>query len=209
MINADPFKIAHWRREMGELYAEVRAMPQYKAERAAREFRRARDVLFLTHASSPIPNDIRSRFVGLKYYPFDHTMRAIGKMDRDVKQEQFKIDFPKGERNKFTRVGRVSFSLRGIAMMLSVYWYEGYYGGLFLPFRDATNDKTTYAQGRYLYETVIGADLGITGDRIVLDFNYAYNPPCAYDARVKCALAPDENRLAFAIEAGEKNFAIE
>jgi uncharacterized protein (DUF1684 family) len=88
---------------------------------------------------------------------------------------------------------------------LAVYWLEGYGGGLFLPFRDALAGRETYGGGRYLLDTVKGADLG-TGDdgRLVLDFNYAYNPSCAYDPRWSCPLAPSENRMRIAVEAGER-----
>ena len=87
---------------------------------------------------------------------------------------------------------------------LSAFWIEGYGGGLFVPFRDATSGATTYGGGRYLYDTIKGADLGAGAERIVLDFNYAYNPSCAYNDEWVCPLSPPENRLLFAVEAGEK-----
>jgi uncharacterized protein (DUF1684 family) len=73
-----------------------------------------------------------------------------------------------------------------------------------VPLRDATAGTTTYGAGRYLLDTVKGADLGMEGDRLVLDFNFAYNPSCAYDPRWVCPLAPPPNRLDVAIEAGER-----
>ena len=63
---------------------------------------------------------------------------------------------------------------------------------------------TTYGGGRYLLDTVKGADLGTEDGRLVLDFNYAYNPSCAYDPSWACPLAPPGNRLAIAVEAGER-----
>ena len=60
--------------------------------------------------------------------------------------------------------------------------------------------------GRDLFDTIKGADLGVTQTEITLDFNYAYNPSCAYDARWVCPLAPTENRLPFAVRAGEKHY---
>ena len=83
---------------------------------------------------------------------------------------------------------------------------EGYGGGLFLPFLDETNTNETYGGGRYLYDTIKGADLGTNGSTLVLDFNFAYNPSCAYDDRWTCPLAPRENRLSFPVQAGEKSF---
>ena len=67
-----------------------------------------------------------------------------------------------------------------------------------------TSGRSTYGAGRYLLDTVKGADLGIDGPRLVLDFNFAYNPSCAYDPRFVCPLAPPPNRLAVPIEAGER-----
>src|SRR5205823_3568911 len=82
-------------------------------------------------------------------------------------------------------------------------WLDEYSGGAFLPFRDATSGKTTYGGGRYLLDTAKGADLGSSGDTLVLDFNFAYHPSCVYDPKWTCPLAPLANRLAVAVEAGE------
>ena len=89
---------------------------------------------------------------------------------------------------------------------LTLYWMDGYGGGLFLPFRDATSSRDTYGGGRYLYDTIKGADLGAGEGEIVLDFNFAYNPSCAYNPRWICPLSPAENSLAFRVEAGESAF---
>jgi uncharacterized protein (DUF1684 family) len=75
---------------------------------------------------------------------------------------------------------------------------------VFLSFRDATGGKSTYGGGRYLYDTIKGADLGTVGGEILLDFNYAYHPSCHYNPLWVCPLAPPENRLRFPIEAGER-----
>ena len=84
----------------------------------------------------------------------------------------------------------------GHAAALAVYWLEGYGGGLWLPFADATSGASTYGGGRYLYDTIKGADLGVSERAIVLDFNYAYNPSCAYDERWSCPLSPPREPLA-------------
>ena len=111
----------------------------------------------------------------------------------------------------------------GAPLQLVVYWIDVYGGGLFLPFRDATCGHESYGGGRYLFDTVKGSDfvsrdagagdatnaareMGYKGGRILLDFNCAYNPSCAYDARWVCPLAPNENRLPVAIRAGELAF---
>jgi len=108
-----------------------------------------------------------------------------------------------------TTVGRMHFVVEGEAVSLSIYWLEVYGGGLFLPFRDATCPVESYGGGRYLFDTIKGSDfLTAPGERdksrIILDFNYAYNPSCAYNDRWICPLAPIENRLVVPIRAGEK-----
>jgi len=70
---------------------------------------------------------------------------------------------------------------------------------LFLPFRDATSGKETYGAGRYL-------DLDVRGDEVLIDFNYAYTPNCAYSADWSCPLPPAENWLEVPIRAGEMTF---
>ena len=81
----------------------------------------------------------------------------------------------------------------------------GYGGGVFLPFKDATSGRETYGGGRYLLDTIKSADLGTTAHgAVVLDFNFAYNPSCAYDPRWSCPLAPAANQLPAAVRAGER-----
>ena len=92
---------------------------------------------------------------------------------------------------------------------LELYWLEAYGGGVFLPFRDATSGGETYGAGRYLLDTVKGADLGGADRSLVLDFNFAYNPSCAWDDSWACPLTPPANRLPFRIEGGRADAATE
>jgi uncharacterized protein (DUF1684 family) len=108
-----------------------------------------------------------------------------------------------GETVRFRRFGAVRFRVAGGPHELSLYWLEGYGGGIFLPFADTTRGSETYGGGRYLLDTVKGADLGEADGQLVLDFNFAYNPSCAYDPRWVCPLSPPENRLDVAVRAGE------
>jgi hypothetical protein len=88
-----------------------------------------------------------------------------------------------------------------------IYEIKGYGGGLFLPFRDQSYKQAdVYAGTRYLMDTIKGADLGMEAGKLVLDFNYAYNPSCAYNPAWDCPLAPEENWLDLAVMAGEKEF---
>jgi uncharacterized protein len=90
---------------------------------------------------------------------------------------------------------------------LTLFWIEGYGGGLFLPFKDLTNRTETYGGGRYLYDTIKGADLSASPEAVILDFNFAYNPSCAYGPDWICPLAPRENALPFPVSAGERAFS--
>jgi uncharacterized protein (DUF1684 family) len=107
------------------------------------------------------------------------------------------------------RFGVAAFELDGRAATLALLWLDAYGGGVYLAFRDASSGVTTYGGGRYLLDTVKGADLGTAGDndnddKLVLDFNFAYQPSCSYDPRWSCPLPPPENRLPFEIRAGER-----
>ena len=106
----------------------------------------------------------------------------------------------------FRRFGAVTVPFPDGARRLELYWMEGYAGGLFLPFRDATNGAETYGAGRYLLDAAKSADLG--GDRLartlIVDFNFAFQPSCAFDPKWACPLAPPANHLDLAVRAGER-----
>ena len=106
----------------------------------------------------------------------------------------------------FRRVGTVRLPFPSGERNLSVFWMMGYAGGLFIPFRDATNGTETYGAGRYLVDAAKSADLGADPETgaLTLDFNFAYQPSCAFDPHWACPLAPPENRLDLRIEAGER-----
>ena len=150
--------------------------------------------------------DQQAGFVSLRHYPYDPAWRLTGRLNREIEPQTFTLDFPTDGRFQHTRIAQVSFSVGGQPACLNLYWIEGYGGGLFLPFTDVTSGRETYGGGRYLFDTIKGADLGMTEPEIVLDFNYAYNPSCAYDARWVCPLSPPENSLPLPVRAGEKLF---
>ena len=87
---------------------------------------------------------------------------------------------------------------------LDVWWVASYGGGVFVPVRDASAGKGTYGGGRYVLDTVKGADLGGSGGRLVVDLNFAYNPSCAYDPAWACPLAPPGNVVPVAVPVGEQ-----
>jgi uncharacterized protein (DUF1684 family) len=175
---------------------------------AWQRFCAVRDDLFAHHPQSALDEEQRRTFQGLPYFPYNLAMRFVVDIDTNVEPTQLRVAMNANESMLMTTVGRVHFAVEGEATSLSIYWLEVYGGGLFLPFRDATCPVESYGGGRYLFDTIKGSDfLPVLGEsnwkRIMLDFNYAYNPSCAYNDRWLCPLAPLENRLAVPIRAGE------
>ena len=199
---ASPLTLAQWRRAVAEIYAEVRATSNGAA--AAARYRGERDRLFAEHPDTPIGPAHRRSWRGASWYPYDPKWRMLGIVEPVRSMVTFDIPLAADGVIHCTRVARVRFTSGSDAATLALYWFEGYGGGLWLPFSDATSGETTYGGGRYLYDTIKGADLGADADRIVLDFNFAYNPSCAYDDRWVCPLSPAENALPFAVTAGER-----
>jgi uncharacterized protein (DUF1684 family) len=190
-----------WKRRVFALYADVRAAAD--KDDAWRRWRAARDALFRTHPQSPLPAERRAGFAGLPYFDHDPALRVLAEVE-PVDGGLVSIGSSGTEPVLFRQIAAARFELAGLARELAVYWLEGYGGGAFLPFRDGTAGTETYGAGRYLLDTVKGADLGEEDGRLVLDFNFAYNPSCAYDPRWVCPLTPPQNRLDLPIRAGER-----
>ena len=193
--------LADWRREIFALYARVRACED--SEAAWEMWRRTRDRLFAEHPSSPLDSAGRAAFTGLPYHRYDPDFRVTADVD-ETEPAELELQTSTGEPYRFRRFGVARFALSGVDLELPLYWLEGYGGGLFLPFADRTSGRTTYGAGRYLLDTVKGADLGTVEGRLVLDFNFAYNPSCVYDPAWTCPLAPAANRLVVEVGAGER-----
>ena len=188
-----------WRRKVADLYSEVRALLPKDAPAAQARWRERRDELFREHPQSPVPPAERAGFRGLPYYRYDPRF-VFAAAVRPLPEERYDVDTSTGGVIPFVRFGAVDLPVG----TLNVLWLDAYSGGVFLPFRDATAGRTTYGGGRYLLDTAKGADLGSENGRLVLDFNFAYNPSCAYDPYWVCPLAPAANRLRVAVEAGER-----
>jgi uncharacterized protein len=198
----DELELLDWKRQVFAAYAEVRASDDH--EGAWREWRHARDRLFREHPQSPLPAEERAAFGGLAYFDYDPALRVHGKVtpgDDTVRE----VAASGGDVVRFRRFGSVRFELEGSPHELAVFWLDAYGGGVFLPFTDGTSGSDTYGGGRYVLDTVKGADLGEEDGWLVLDFNFAYNPSCAYDPRWVCPLSPPENRLPVAVRAGEQH----
>jgi uncharacterized protein (DUF1684 family) len=167
------------------------------------DFRARRDDLFATHPQSPIPPEARDTFQGLRYYPANEA--AI--VDVPVHAASGELTIDTGGPDGVVRYQRAGI-LRTPFGELTLWWIAAYGGGLFLPVRDGTSGRQTYGGGRYLTDTVKGTHgrgvQWLGDDRVRLDFNYLYNPSCAYDPRWACPLAPPENRITHPLAAGEQ-----
>jgi uncharacterized protein (DUF1684 family) len=237
-------QLADWRRQVSDLYAEVRRLAVGDVPAALTVWREERERLYRDHPMSPVPAAERTNF-SAKHFEYDPTLRfevtmqparaAATPGEAATAGEAATPGSPLGtpassplgtpppltaplgaplslpnsgtDVLSFRRIGSVEIPFPGHGpRILSLFWMDGYAGGLFLPFRDATSGAATYAAGRYLLDTAKSADLGGDPARgsLILDFNFAYQPSCAFDPRWACPLAPPENRLDLAVRAGER-----
>ena len=219
-----------YRRRVAQLYRQREEAYRRgdDEQETLRRFRIARDALFASHPQSALTAEERVSFDGLRYFPYAPELRVEATLtplasapradDAGADEEEAQIEASGPHAMRFERAARVNFTIGETPAELTIYWIDVYGGGLFLAFRDATCPEESYGGGRYLLDTVKGSDfirldadgpddrMGYAGGRIVLDFNYAYNPSCAYNPRWVCPLAPRENRLPMAIRAGERRF---
>jgi len=196
----DELELLDWKRRIFALYADVRAASD--PEQAWHRWRAVRDELFAGHPQSPLPPETRNGFRGLPYFDYDPSLRVLADVE-PAPHERREIATSGEEPYAFMRFARALFELGGERQALGLYWLEGYGGGVFLSFADTTSGNESYGACRYLLDTVKGSDLGGQDGKLVLDFNFAYNPSCAYDPRWVCPLAPPGNRLAVAVRGGE------
>lgn len=189
-MSLDQLALLDWKRRIFALYADVRAAEDPEA--AWQRWCDVRAELYRTHPQSPRAGGEPS------YFPYDPQLRFDAGVE-PVEPATLEIAGSAGSVTRFRRFARARFA----GSSLELYWLETYGGGIFLPFRDGTSGRETYGAGRYLLDTVKGADLGGSGDTLVLDFNFAFNPSCAWDESWACPLAPPANRLPMRIEAGE------
>lgn len=195
-------EVADWRRRVFSLYERVRQSSDVPA--AHDLWRRGRDELFATHPSTPLLPEDRAGFTGLPVEPYDPAWRFELEI---LTADPRRIDVDTGTD------GVVPFELIGVVEVpgagpLDVWRLASYGGGIFVPVKDALSRVPggTYGGGRYLLDTVKGADLGpgAAPDSLVLDFNFAYNPSCAYDPMWACPLAQPGNTVGVEIPVGER-----
>ena len=205
----DRLTLADWRRRVAVLYSEVRAMAASDPAVALAHWRTVREWLFREHPQSPVPREERAGFRA-RHFDHDPALRLVVTVEPAPASDPgaLRMELPNSGADtlSFRRIGTVRLPFADGERRLSVFWMTGYAGGLFIPFRDATNGIETYGAGRYLVDAAKSHDLGVdeaTGD-LILDFNFATQPSCAFDPRWACPLAPPENRLDIAVRAGER-----
>jgi uncharacterized protein (DUF1684 family) len=193
--------LADWRRRVAEIYGQVRQLASPEQAHAA--WRAGRDHLFSAHPQSPLGSEDPLRSSGLPYWPYDPRFRLSLPLVPEPAPASYDIMTGPDEVTRIRQVGWVELP-DPIAGRLAVWWLEQYGGGIFVPFRDSTAGTSTYGAGRYLLDTAKGADLGLDGGHMVLDFNFSYHPSCRYDPAWQCPLAPPQSVLSAPGEVGEK-----
>jgi uncharacterized protein len=161
--------------------------------------RTMRDRFMAHHAESPFVSSRLHDFSGLAYFPFDRRYRVSARLERRPAPEEAYLRTNRGGQAVMRYLGDLVFALDGETLRLRVYHAgEGVGTSVFVPFRDRTCGRESYASGRYL-------TFEMTEDDVYeLDFNRAFNPYCAYTEAYECPFPPVENDLPVRIAAGEQ-----
>lgn len=162
-------------------------------------FRREKDAFFRSDEASPLTPQQKRTFTGLSYYDPVPSLSLALEPEPFESPELVEMQTSTGDAATYLRWARIHFTVDGQQAALTVY-RDPATNDLFLPFQDANAGGETYGAGRYLDVEEL------TDGRLLVDFNYAYNPYCAYNDDWSCPLPPPENRLRVAIRAGEKSF---
>ena len=157
------------------------------------------DKAYKNSPHSPLLEKQKENFTKLTHFPIDEKYRIIAKFEENRKYEEVTILASKGDERKYIRHGSFEFEIDGVKSKLTLFKpIVGDY--VFLPFKDKTTGKETYKEGRYVEPEKL------SHGEIIVDFNIAYNPYCAYNNAVSCTRVPPENIIEVAILAGEKKF---
>ena len=191
-----------WRRRIFALYAAIRAEPSPAV--GWQLWCRTREEMFRSHPQSPIEALRQADYRGPDVFAHDDRLRfAVGL--EPVAGEALELSAGADGQVELTPFARTDGLAEPLGGELTLFWIGGYGGGVLLPFSDASSGRESYGGGRYLLDTIKGADLGGTPEgRVILDFNFAYAPSCAHSPRYVCPLAPPGNRLPKAVRGGER-----
>tara|TARA_R110002126_G_scaffold41597_2_gene121101 strand:- start:83 stop:733 length:651 start_codon:yes stop_codon:yes gene_type:complete len=170
------------------------------------KFQEKLNIEFKDPETSPLADRFRINFETLDFFKPDTNYVIVAEFIRTPEALPFSMPTTTDRESTEVLYGIAKFTLNGKKQQLEIYQtpelitQEKYKDYLFLPFTDATNGEETYGGGRYL-------DLRIPkGNKIVLDFNKAYNPYCAYNKKFSCPLVPSVNHIDSRIVAGVKDF---
>jgi hypothetical protein len=197
-------QIVDWRRRVFGLYNGVRQLSATDPKAGHDLWRSGRDDLFAGHPSSPLLPEDRATFTGLNVVAYDPDWRFEAEIHRAEEPVRLILETGTDGDVPFDLLGSVRLPYIG---SLDVWRLASYAGGVFLPLKDGTAGKPggTYGGGRYLLDTVKGADLGPGSgdDTLIIDFNFAYNPSCVYDEAWACPLPQAGNTVTAEIPVGE------
>ncbi len=170
------------------------------------EFQRELNANFKDASKSPLKDKDRKNFTGLDFFKTDSSYVVMAEFQKLEGEKPFQMKTTTDRLPVYVKYGIITFKLKGQPHQLTVYQNqdlitdEGYEDYLFLPFLDDTNGDSTYGGGRYI-------DLRIPENgTMVIDFNKAYNPYCAYNEKYSCPIVPISNYIAVAVQAGVKAF---
>ena len=188
------------------LICTLNLFAQEEKVQTSKEYQEGLNRSFADSLHSPLTEEDRLHFEGLDFFPIDEKYIVKAKFIKLKKQKPFDMPTTTDRKPKYIKYGELHFTIDSKDMVLTVYKNidlskrKGFEDYLFLPFLDATNGIETYGGGRYL-------DMRIpTSDEVIIDFNKAYNPYCAYNHKYSCPIVPLENELAIEIKAGVKKF---
>ena len=196
-VCANALSLIDWRSEMAALYHKVSAASSLAD--IWQFFIKERKRLYDTHQQSPMQEHKSIAF--FDYDPsfcFEVSLTPIGKAMPHT------VDGGNDGVINFQPIALTSGLKSRLVKELTIYQLNHYGGGLFLPFCDGTNQSLSYGGGRYFIDTAKSAWLGVTENRVRLDFNFSYFPSCAHNDRFVCPLSPQENRLPIEVTAGER-----
>lgn len=161
---------------------------------------------FSDEANSPLLKKDLETFKSLNFFDIDETYKVEATFNRTPEVPSFAMKTTTDRLPMYDKYGEATFTFKGNTYTVSIYQNhklrktKKYKNHLFFPFTDLSNGKTTYYGGRYIDLTLPNSD------KIILDFNKAYNPYCAYNPKYSCPIPPKENQLNFNIKAGVKKF---
>ncbi len=191
---------------MGIFFTSCSTSPDPEYIQEMEEYRNEQNQHFADTVSSPLTKEGLAHFEGLEFFTVDEKYKVEAKFVLNPDPQIFEMQTTTDRKPLYVKYGEAHFSLDGQEVVLEIYQSDKakqikeFKEHLFLPYKDLTNGNESYGGGKFL-------DLKIPeGETIIIDFNKAYNPYCAYNHRYSCPIPPDVNHLNIAIPAGVKGY---